>query len=552
MSGSVNLTMPKIGVIISQFDARLEDCLDLAELSRRIKSNRLVKDVVIQPYPSSRTEIPTIVSRFIRKRIERIVIVGCTERLYGKLFREAFAPRGIPSSFIEFTDITPIFTESANRNLRNALGLIEISIAKVATAQIPRTVSSKIKRKAVVIGGGIAGISSAVALAKAGVPVTLIEQSERVGGRLNYLNRVYPTYRPASELLNSQVNSLKANGVEVRTRVEPVSLRGSVGDYSISISNGEEIECGVIVVATGASLFVPNGLYGYGDRKEVITQLQLEAMLAGGEKPGSKIVMIQCVGSRNDERPYCSRICCTASIKNTIVIKEMFPDVRVTILSRGIAEYAADLDRARAMGVELIRYSPDRPPRIEGGVIEVFDQISEMETHIQFDTVVLAVPMIASSSNAKLAKILRIPTDQYGFLVEPNPRLRPEDSVHRGIFVAGSCHWPSTIGEAVVQGYGAAARALALMKLGEITRQVNSAHVDERLCRGCLRCYESCVHGAIEVETGDDGLPLARVLEVQCVGCGVCVLVCPSGAMALDDNSPSRFGRILEALGGAK
>ncbi|MGQ9603219.1 MAG: CoB--CoM heterodisulfide reductase iron-sulfur subunit A family protein [bacterium] len=540
--------IPRVGVIFSQFDTRLEDCFDLVKLSRRLKSNRAVKDVVIQPYPSSREQIPRIVNRFIKKRIERVVVVGCSERLYGRLIREAFATMGVPSNFIEFAQAVTTCKGSAKDDPSSVFGAIEISIASVTTAQAPKTVSGRIKRKAAVIGGGIAGISSAIALAKEGVKVTVIEQSDSLGGRLNYLNKVFPSYRPASQLLGDQINSLEHHGVDVLLGVEPVLLRGNVGDYTLCLSNGDHIECGVIVVATGSSLLVPTGLYGYGERKDVMTQIELEARLAHGEKLGSKIVMIQCVGSRNDERPYCSRICCTASIKNTIVIKEIFPQASVTILSRGIAEYAADLDRARQMGVELIRYSPERPPKIEGDVIEVFDQISEMETHIQFDTVVLAVPMIGSGSNAKLARIFCIPIDKFGFLVEPNPRLRPEDSVPRGIFLAGSCHWPSTIGEAVVQGYGAAARALDLIKLGTITRQVNPAHVDENLCRGCLKCYESCVHGAIEIDNSEDGLPIARVLEVQCVGCGVCVSICPSGAMGFQDNSPYRLRRILDAL----
>lgn len=541
-------TVPRVGVVISQFDIPLGASFDLERLSRRIKSNKAVRDLVLLPYPSLKSQIASIANRFNRRRIERVIVVGCSERLYGKLFREAFGSIGIFPNFVEFVEITSTSGKKPDENLRAATRAIEMAIASVGAARLPRAVSSKVRPKVCVIGGGIAGISSALALARRGIAITLIERNAKLGGRLNDLNRIFPTYRPAAELLENQLKSLEEQRVEVRTGVEPISLKGSVGDYVLSLSDGSQVECGAIVVATGASLLVPTGLFGYGERSDVITQIELEAKLLRGQKPGSRIVMIQCVGSRNDERMYCSRICCTASIKNTIVIKEMFPDVDVTILSRGIAEYAADLDRARQMGVELIRYSPERPPKIDGNFVEVFDQISEMEAHIQFDTIVLAVPMIPSDSNIRLAKMLRIPVDQYGFLIEPNLRTRPEEFAPRGIFLAGTCHWPSTIGEAVVQGYGAAARAFDLIKLGTVSRQVDPAQIDQNLCRGCRRCYESCVHGAIEMRVANDGLPTAEVLEIQCVGCGVCVSICPSGAISLGDNHPRRLKEVLQAL----
>ena len=283
---------------------------------------------------------------------------------------------------------------------------------------------------------------------------------------------------------------------------------------------------------------------------KVITQIELEDLLLKGENPGSEIVMIQCAGSRNEERPYCSRVCCTASIKNTIVIKERYPSARITILSRGFAEYAGDLDRAREMGVEIIRYSPERLPLVEDGSVTVYDEISDMETRLPFDRVVLAAPLVPSESTRTLAEMLRVPTDEYGFVLEAHLKIRPEEYAPRGIFVAGSAHWPATITEAILQGYGAASRAYDLISAGKVERTSYVASVDEAFCRGCGRCYEACRHGAVDYVDGGDGMKRAQVIAVQCTGCGVCTTVCPSGAVSLDEMPPEQFELVLDVVGG--
>ncbi len=544
--------IPKVGVIISQFEENLSKTFDLATLVKKVKSRVQVADVVVQPYPSVRRQIPEIARRFLQRKISKVVVVGCSERLYGKLYRSIFADFNVPGTMIEFADI--LTGRSKQRQLRadtaTAVRLVDLAVARVLAAREPEIITVDIRPLAVVVGGGIAGISAAVALASRGIEVKLIERNQDLGGRLSSLNRVFPTYAPAEEFLKGQLENLEQSGVDVITGVEPKDLKGQIGSYRLELSNGTTLECGVIIVATGADLLVPTGLFGYGERPGVITQLDLEGKLLREEDPGSNIVMIQCVGSRNEERPYCSRICCTASIKNTITIKEQYPNARITVLSRGIAEYAGDLDRAREMGVEIIRYSPERPPVVRENVVEVFDEISEMEAHIPFDLVVLAVPMIPSASSMELARILRIPLDPYGFMIEPHLRIRPEDHAPRGIFIAGTAHWPATITESIIQGYGAASRAFDLIKAGQIRREAVVARVERLLCRGCGRCYEVCEHGAIELIEGDDGIREAKVVGIHCTSCGVCVSVCPSGAMKLADNAPDLMNATVDAIRG--
>jgi len=201
------------------------------------------------------------------------------------------------------------------------------------------------------------------------------------------------------------------------------------------------------------------------------------------------------------------------------------------------------------MGVEIIRYSPERPPEVGEGTVTVYDEISDMEAHIPFDRVVLAVPMVPSESTRNLAGILKVPTDEYGFLVEPHLRVRPEEFAPRGIFIAGCAHWPSTMTEAILQGYGAASRAHDLISAGRIERCCHVARVDAHLCRGCGRCEEACEHGAVELIVAEDGLKEARVKSIHCTGCGVCTAVCPSGAISLGDMSPGQVDIMVEAVG---
>jgi heterodisulfide reductase subunit A len=256
-------------------------------------------------------------------------------------------------------------------------------------------------------------------------------------------------------------------------------------------------------------------------------------MLRAGLPAKQRVVMIQCVGSRNEERPYCSRVCCTATVKNTITILEQAPGADITVLTRGFAQYVGDLDRARSAGVKFVRFDPERPPVVRAESVEVWDEIASQEISIPYDIVVLATPLIAHGDAVELADLLGVPHDRYGFMAEPQAKLRPGRFSPRGIYVAGAAHWPATVTECQSQAYGAAARAAELIESGRIERQSFIASADDLTCRGCARCRDACAHDAIVISEGEDGLKTAAVDEILCVGCGVCVQVCPSSAMKL-------------------
>jgi heterodisulfide reductase subunit A len=256
--------------------------------------------------------------------------------------------------------------------------------------------------------------------------------------------------------------------------------------------------------------------------------------------------MIQCAGSRNAERPYCSRVCCTATVKNTITVLEAAPGAEITVLSRGFAQYVGDLDRARDAGVTFLRYDPERPPRVEPDSVLVFDELSSSEKSLPYDLVVLATPLVPHAETADLARLLNMPLDDFCFVAEPHTKLRPGSFAPCGVFVAGSAHWPATVLECLSQAHAAAARAAALIEAGSIEREPLVAVVDELVCRGCERCV-----AAPRVERGDDGIGVSRIDAIRCVGCGVCVRSCPSSAITLSHLTQEQILGMVGAAVGA-
>jgi heterodisulfide reductase subunit A len=544
---------PGVAVVICECGGEISGLLEMETLLKRVKANPSVGLAKVASRPCTGTEIGKIGSAIVKRGLKRFVLAGCSERIFGKFFREHLEPFGINPAFVEFANIKEhcALVHKGSKQSATVKGakLIDVAVARALSTKHLERIEADVKPVCLVIGAGVAGMSAAVALAAKGVKVIVVEKEPDIGGRLCRLNVVFPAYISAQDFIDQQREHLK--DIEVILGAAPAAVRGHVGDFEIELSDGSKIEAGAVIVATGAGLLSPEGIFGYGEIEGVITQMDLEDLLRKGESPGKDIVMIQCAGSRNEERPYCSRICCTASIKNTILIKERHPASKVTILSRGFAEYAGDLDRARDMGVEIIRYSPERPPVVKEGVVEVFDEISEMEAHVPFDRVVLAVPMVPSESTMALAGMLRIPVDQFGFLVEAHLKVRPEEAAPRGIFVAGSAHWPATITESIVQGYGAASRAFELINSGKIVRDAVVVKLNKDFCRGCGRCEEVCRHGAIRLLEGEDGMKQAETVSIQCTGCGVCVSVCPSGALSLDLMTSEGIDSIVRAAIGA-
>jgi heterodisulfide reductase subunit A len=335
------------------------------------------------------------------------------------------------------------------------------------------------------------------------------------------------------------------------------------------------IQAGVVIVATGADEWKPAGIHGYGADPRVMTQGELEqALLAGTSgadeqqpdqpetflsRPVRSVVMIQCVGARDENRPYCGRICCLTAMKNAILLKEWDPSIEVHILYRDIEVHGTHFEdyygRARDQGVIFTRYTPSRPPQVSSadGRVLVYDEMLGMRLGIPYDLLLLSTPLVAARGASDLGRMLKVPVDEFGFFLEAHVKLRPLDFATDGVYLCGSAHWPAHLDEAISQAYGAAARAATVLSRDQIRASGVVARADEYLCRGCELCAEVCEFGAIEFveldtqpghglhftppRTGDgvadqgSGRIVARVNPVLCKGCGACAVVCPTCAM---------------------
>jgi heterodisulfide reductase subunit A len=345
----------------------------------------------------------------------------------------------------------------------------------------------------------------------------------------------------------------KHPSIRLWMRTEVTSASGRLGNFRVVLTPAEgepeEGVYGAIVVATGGREVTPTE-YLYGEEERVITQRQLSAMLTEGGEIPENVVMIQCVGSREPGRPYCSRICCTQAVVNALAIKERNPNTRVTVLYREVRTYGLreDLYReAREKGVVFLRYELEHKPEVRtlGSALEVAvrEPILGQEVTIPADLVVLSAG-VEPNDNGALAEVLGLELDENGFFREEHPKMRPLDFTQRGIFVCGLAHSPRPADETVLMAQGAAMRAASLLAKERLTAQRTVAQVNIRLCSACGLCVEACPYGARVLEPGG---PYAEVVETLCQGCGVCVAVCPNGASSQVGFAMKRVYDMLDA-----
>ena len=323
---------------------------------------------------------------------------------------------------------------------------------------------------------------------------------------------------------------------------EVVSVGGVIGNYEVTVRDRDGVEVretvGCIVVATGAVPFKPEGLFGYNGRN-VITQIELEEKMRNGPLDAKNVVMIQCVGARSNERPYCSRICCVTAVKNALYIKEQDPEAQVHVLYRDIQMYGAENEQllweARSKGVRFDVYNVDRPPVVKEGKVEIYEALLSETEEIPCDLVVLSTPLVAPEGSPALANLMRIPVDQNNFFLEAHAKLRPLDFATDGIFLCGTARYPATAGEAQAQGLGAASRAGTVLLKDKLVTSALVSQVTDR-CDGCGYCIDLCPYDALTLEEYEEGgqkRKRNKSDKILCKGCGLCAATCPKGGVVV-------------------
>ncbi len=404
-----------------------------------------------------------------------------------------------------------------------------------------------------------AGIQAAAAIAEQGFAAVLIERTAELGGNARTLFYTAEGASPARHVETLVQRVTNHPLITILTEAEIVSVMGSCGQFTTQVAiagESQTIAHGVTLIATGGEEYKP-AEYFYGRHPRVITQREFESMLM--HKPDNArrlkhVVMIQCVGSREPESLYCSRVCCTAALKNSLEIKTLNPDVQVSVLYRDIRSHSFRETfylKARKRGIRFFRFKREEKPEVmtnlgqERLAIKIFDDQVQSYVQLKADLLVLSAAIRPVRTSERLAEIMRLPLDEDGFFMEVHPKLRPLDSPTAGIFLCGLAQGPKFAAETVIQARGAVSRALAVLSKKTMTAEGMITHVDSQLCRGCGECEKACLFEAIKVTETEHGRQAAVVTATLCTGCGACNAACPAGAASLAHFRDSQINSMI-------
>ena len=559
----------RIGVFVCHCGANIGGIVNVPEVAEYASG---LEDVICARhnlYTCSDAGLREIKESIKEYNLNRVVVASCTPRTHEPLFRSTCEEAGLNRFLFEFVNIRDqcswVHMQVPEKATEKAKDLVRMGIAKVRLLEPMEEIEIDVLPAAMVIGGGIAGMSTALSMADMGIQVCLIEKKPQLGGMLNKLYMLYPSHIKAEEFIEPVKDAvLRHPRIEVLTSAQIKDIHGFIGNYDVEVNQdgaGKSLKVGAIVVATGTQVFTPEGEYGYESKERaesntqnVITQLEFEQILADKEKCADlkSVVMIQCVGARSEERKYCSRICCTAAVKNGTLLKEANPDAQVFVLFRDIQTYTSGFEDyyfgARDKGVIFIRYSKERPPEVIDSVVRVYDELLGIHLGISHDLLVLSTPLVSHDDAKELATMLKVPVDENGFFLEAHVKLRPVDFATDGIYVAGCAHWPAHIGEAVSQAQAAAARAAIPLLNGRVRVEPIVSRIDEELCVGCELCESLCPFKAIRLEMTETGGRKAHVITASCKGCGACGAACPQHAITMQHFTNAQIEAQIDAV----
>jgi heterodisulfide reductase subunit A len=557
---------PRIGIFLCHCGTNIAGVLDLAALAPRLRRLPGVVHVEEKLFACSLESTRQIAEIIRAKKLQRLVVAACTPRTHEKVFREVAGAAGLNPGFVIMANVreqcTWVHQGEKAAALEKAGHLIAMAVSQAARLSPIRAQSFSILPSALILGGGVAGMSAALSLADQGFQCYVIERQERLGGVAQKLHFSLAGISPQEFLQDLQSRVFRHPNIAVFTRSELVRFEGHCGQFKTTLRRqtpaGDRqlaLEHGVIIVATGGREFKPRQRYLYGEDNRVLTQLELEERLQAGSlpvHPTTRIVMIQCIGSREPEHPYCSRLCCSEAIKNAILIKDRWPLTEVTVLYRDIRSYGFLEEyylQAKEKGIRFIPYTVDHPPRLSAPRrgplhISLWDELLSREMQFSAEYVILSAGIEPDADSAKVSHLLGLQRSPEGFFLEAHQKLKPVEAATEGIFLCGLAHSPRSLPETIAQAQaaaGAASRVLYQQTLfsGELTAQLHQGQ-----CCRCLRCLEICPAGAISL--GADGKPVIH-LET-CRGCGTCVAQCPARALAMNRLTDSELTAQIAGL----
>jgi heterodisulfide reductase subunit A-like polyferredoxin len=554
---------PRIGVFVCDCGINIAGVVDVPAVVEYAKSLPNVAHAQENLFSCSQDNQDKMKEIIKEHSLNRIVVASCTPRTHEPLFQETLQACGLNKYLFEMANIRDQ-NSWVHGNDPEAATIKAKDLVRMAAARANFLTPLKEKRipitmRALVIGGGVAGMNAALGLADQGFETIIVEKEARLGGLAGELTTTIEGDDIQRYLLEltERVNSHEK--IQVLTETLIVGFGGFKGNFYTELMVGpgmysRKIEHGVVILATGANEYKPQE-FMYGEDHRIMTQIDLGKRLeVKGADDLNQVVMIQCVGSRNEDNPNCSRICCQSAIKNALHIKELNPETEVWVLYRDIRTYGLLEDyytAARKNGVKFFRFSQNEPPRVEAtdeGLFVTFkDHVLQRDLKVSTDLLALSAGMVPADTD-ELASILKLPRNEQGFFLEAHVKLRPVDLANDGIFLCGTAHGPKLITESISQAYAAASRASTFLSQPEIILSAVTAKVDQDRCAACLICVRACPYNVPRIN--EDGV--SEIDEALCHGCGTCASECPAKAIELnwyeDQQIMSKLDSLLEGV----
>jgi heterodisulfide reductase subunit A2 len=544
---------PRIGVFVCHCGANIGRIVDVPNTVEYCLTLPNVVYAQEQLFSCATNSAEEITEKIKEKGLNRVIVAACSPRTLEPLFRDTLREAGLNQYYFEMANIREhcswVHPKEKEEALKKAKDIIRMSVARACYLERLQEFDLPVNKTALVVGGGIAGMTSALSIANQGHEVHLVEKEKELGGMAR---RIHHTLEglDVQEYLRNLIGKVYEHPlVHVYTDAAITEATGFLGNFVTKVNSergGTEIKHGAAVIASGADLYTPTE-YLYGEDDRVMTHLELEEQIAEGNEKvtgAESLVMIQCVGCRNEDRNYCSRICCSESVKNALLLRDKNPEMDIYILFRDVRTYGYNEDyyrEASGKDIKFIRYEPDAKPELEPAEAEdgrsvirvtVPDYVLGKKLEIDADIIALAAAVIPSAGTKEVAGLFKVTLNPDGFFKEAHAKLRPVEFAADGVYLCGIAHYPKLISETVSQAYGAAGRVLTLLSHDTVTASGSVCEVAEDKCILCGACISACTYGAIEVYDTSKGSK-ARVIPVLCKGDGLCSTKCPTGALQL-------------------
>jgi len=543
---------PRIGVFVCHCGANIGSVVDVPSTVAYALTLPNVVYAQEQLFSCATNCAKEITDTIKEKGINRVVVAACSPRTLEALFRDTLREAGLNQYYLDMANIREhcswVHSKEKDDATQKAKDIIRMSVARTGGLAPLQEFDLPVNKAALVVGGGIAGMTCALSIAEQGHEVHLVEKDTDLGGMARKIHFTLEGMDVQAYVHNLLHKVYRHPLIHVLPDATITEVSGYVGNFKTTVkSEGrvKEIRHGAVIIATGAEEYKPTE-YLYGENDKVVTSVELGERIALGDERvlnARSVVMIQCVGCRNEERDYCSRICCSHSVKNALKLKELNPEMDIYILYRDMRTYGFNEDYYRLAAdkeIKFIRYLPDDKPQVEAveedGMsvlrVTVTDYILGKKLAIDADMLALAAAVIPPAGNRELSQLFKVSLGPDAFFKEAHVKLRPVEFGTDGVYLCGTAHYPKHISETINQAYGAAGRALTLLSHDTVTASGSVAEVNENDCVSCGACITACTYDAIDFYETAQGIK-AKVNPVLCKGDGLCNTKCPTGAIVL-------------------